>query len=92
MTQVACTTDLLDGEIFYFLSEAKIAIESWRRHYNAVRSHGSLGYNPPARGFRASILRAGGCAISTNSTARAGSEADNALTFRLAPLVGADRL
>ena len=23
-------------------------IESWRRHYNAVRPHSSLGYQPPA--------------------------------------------
>ena len=23
-------------------------IESWRRHYNAVRLHASLGYRPPA--------------------------------------------
>ena len=29
-------------------SEAKIVIESWRRHYNAVRPHASLGYRPPA--------------------------------------------
>ena len=28
---------LLDGEIFYSLKEAQIVIESWRRHYNAVR-------------------------------------------------------
>ncbi len=40
--------ELLDGEIFYSLAEAKIVIESWRRHYNAVRPHGSLGYKPPA--------------------------------------------
>ena len=40
--------ELLDGEIFYSLNEAKIVIESWRRHYNAVRPHGSLGYKPPA--------------------------------------------
>ena len=25
--------ELLDGEIFYSLAEAKIIIESWRRHY-----------------------------------------------------------
>jgi len=30
--------ELLDGEIFYTLREAQIVIESWRRHYNAVRS------------------------------------------------------
>src|SRR5512136_3461064 len=40
--------ELLDGEIFYSLAEAQIVIESWRRHYNAVRPHGSLGYRPPA--------------------------------------------
>jgi len=40
--------ELLDGEIFYSLKEAKIVIESWRRHYNTVRPHGSIGYKPPA--------------------------------------------
>jgi putative transposase len=40
--------ELLDGEIFYSLREAEIIIESWRRHYNAVRPHASLGYRPPA--------------------------------------------
>ena len=40
--------ELLNGEIFYSLREAQIVIESWRRHYNAVRPHQSLGYKPPA--------------------------------------------
>ena len=40
--------ELLDGEIFYSLKEARIVIESWRRHYNTVRPHQSLGYKPPA--------------------------------------------
>jgi putative transposase len=40
--------ELLDGEIFYTLKEAQIVIESWRRNYNAVRPHASLGYRPPA--------------------------------------------
>ena len=40
--------ELLDGEIFYTLAEARIIVESWRRHYNTVRPHGSLGYKPPA--------------------------------------------
>ena len=39
---------LLNGEIFYTLKEAQIVIESWRRHYNGVRPHASLGYRPPA--------------------------------------------
>ena len=40
--------ELLNGEIFYTLAEARIIIESWRRHYNTVRPHVSLGYKPPA--------------------------------------------
>jgi len=37
-----------NGEIFYTLKEAQMVIESWRRHYNTVRPHSSLGYKPPA--------------------------------------------
>jgi transposase InsO family protein len=40
--------ELLNGEIFYTLKEAKIVIEGWRHHYNTVRPHSSLGYKPPA--------------------------------------------
>lgn len=40
--------ELLNGEIFYSLAEARIVVESWRRHYNAKRPHASLGYKPPA--------------------------------------------
>src|ERR1700678_4223098 len=40
--------ELLNGEIFYTLKEAKIVIENWRRHYNTARPHSSLGYRPPA--------------------------------------------
>ncbi len=40
--------ELLDGEIFYTLREAQIIIESWRRHYNTVRPHASIGYRAPA--------------------------------------------
>jgi putative transposase len=28
--------------------EAKVLVEQWRRHYNRVRPHSSLGYRPPA--------------------------------------------
>ena len=38
----------VNGEIFTSLREAEVLIESWRRHYNAVRPHSSLGYRPPA--------------------------------------------
>jgi transposase InsO family protein len=40
--------ELLRGEIFYSLREAQVLIEAWRRHYNAVRPHSALGYQPPA--------------------------------------------
>ena len=40
--------ELLDGVIFYSLREAQVVIESWRRHYNTVRPHGSINYKPPA--------------------------------------------
>ena len=40
--------ELLNGEIFYTLEEAKIMIERWRVHYNTIRPHTSLGYRPPA--------------------------------------------
>jgi transposase InsO family protein len=40
--------ELLNGEIFYTLTEAKVLIEQWRRHYNTIRPHSSLGYKPPA--------------------------------------------
>ena len=39
---------LLDREIFYTLTEAKILIERWRREYNTVRPHSALSYRPPA--------------------------------------------
>ena len=40
--------EVLNGEIFYSLAEARIVIESWRQHYNTKRPHSSLGYRPPA--------------------------------------------
>jgi transposase InsO family protein len=40
--------ELLNGEIFYSLKEASTVIEAWRRHYNTIRPHSSLGYQAPA--------------------------------------------
>ena len=40
--------ELLEGEVLYTLREAEVVIESWRRHYNSVRPHASLGFRPPA--------------------------------------------
>ena len=40
--------ELLNGEIFYTVAEARVLIERWREHYNRVRPHSALGYRPPA--------------------------------------------
>ena len=40
--------ELLNGEIFYTLKEAKIIIEQWRKHYYRKRPHSALGWRPPA--------------------------------------------
>jgi putative transposase len=40
--------ELLNGEVFYSVAEAKVIIEAWRRYYNTERPHSSLGYKPPA--------------------------------------------
>ena len=41
-------TQFLNGEIFDTLLEAKVLIERWRREYNEIRPHSSLGNRPPA--------------------------------------------
>ncbi len=40
--------ELLNGEIFTTLLEARVLIENWRREYNHIRPHSSLGFRPPA--------------------------------------------
>ena len=40
--------ELLAREQFDTLLEAKVLIERWRRHFNAVRPHSSLAYRAPA--------------------------------------------
>ena len=40
--------ELLNGEIFYTVAEARVLIERWREHYNRVRPHSALGYRSPA--------------------------------------------
>lgn len=40
--------ELINREIFDTLLEAKVLIERWRRYYNTLRPHSSLGYRPPA--------------------------------------------
>lgn len=40
--------ELLNGEIFDTIVEARVITEQWRRQYNTIRPHSSLGYRPPA--------------------------------------------
>ncbi len=40
--------ELLNGEMFFSLTEAQVMIEAWRRHFNARRPHSSLGCRSPA--------------------------------------------
>ena len=40
--------ELLNGEIFDTIFEAKVITERWRKHYNTIRPHSSLQYRPPA--------------------------------------------
>ena len=58
--------ELLNGEVFNTLRKAPVLIEEWRRHYNRVRPHSSLGYRPPAPGTgpvtRSHISSRGGAA------------------------------
>lgn len=39
---------MLNRELFYSLREANVLIEQWRKEYNTIRPHSSLGYRPPA--------------------------------------------
>ena len=36
------------GELFDTLTEVQVIIEQWRKHYNHIRPHNSLGYRPSA--------------------------------------------
>lgn len=41
-------TEFLNTEVFDTLIEAKVLIERWRKEYNTIRPHSSLGNRPPA--------------------------------------------
>jgi len=40
--------ELLDREVFCTLLEVHVLTEQYRRTYNRIRPHNSLGYRPPA--------------------------------------------
>lgn len=60
--------ELLNGEIFYSLEEARIVIENWRRDYNTKRPHSSLRLS--ASSSRKPHAAAPVCATPTGSAGR----------------------
>ena len=55
--------ELLDRELFDTLYEARVLVAQWRREYNTVRPHSSLGYRPPAPEAAAWPLGARSCGV-----------------------------
>jgi putative transposase len=80
--------ELLNGEIFYSLREAQIVIESWRRHYNAVRPHASLGYS---RWFRSLSRQPFKCARQKNSSCRRLADFSRGILVSFAAYVAVQR-
>ena len=84
--------ELLNGEIFYTLREAQIVIESWRRHYNTIRPHASLGYKPPAPEVFVPAFAAWPAALRQPAPpATPSAAASLKLTFHLDHSAGADQ-
>ena len=78
--------------LFYTLQEAQIVIESWRRHYNTIRPHASLGYKPPAPEVFVPAFAAWPAALRRPaSPAHAGATANLKLTFHPDHSVGANQ-
>jgi putative transposase len=60
--------ELLNGEILYSLAEAKVLIEAWRRHYNTIRPHSSLGCRPPAEAATPPLPASGSASLHLHPT------------------------
>ena len=89
----ACATNCSMAELFYSLKEARIIIESWRRHYNGVRPHSSLAYKAPApEVFVPSFAAWPSPPYGSAPTAPLGlaDKANAELTFKLDHWMGAD--
>ena len=70
--------ELLAREQFDTLLEAKVLIERWRRHFNAVRPHSSLGYRAPAP---EAIQPASLASATPQQAKQAGVETSSTLTY-----------
>jgi transposase InsO family protein len=82
--------ELLDGEIFYSLKEAQVIIESWRRHYNTVRPHGSLATGRRLRRCSCPPCPRGLVRTPGQPRRRTGGKAVTPLTFHPDHPMGAD--
>ena len=63
--------------------DAKVGIEQWRRHYNEVRPHSSLGYLTPAE-FKATVVATvteGGSAATPPRPAQEDQRPDDLITL-----------
>ena len=63
--------ECLSLEWFRSRAEAKVVIETWRRHYNEVRPHSSLGYLTPAE-FVAKLEEQDAASVPGNGPGRCG--------------------
>ena len=81
--------ELLNGESFHSLREAEVVIESWRRHYNTVRPHASLGFRPPAPEVVLPALAWPAAPTGPAHHTNRGAQTDAALTFAADHSVGA---
>ena len=55
--------ECLSLEWFRSREEARVLIESWRRHYNEIRPHSSLGYLTPRQFINQSIDASNGAVL-----------------------------
>ena len=60
--------ECLNEQWFETLHQARVAVASWRKDYNEVRPHSSVGRIPPARFAELHRQRAGDAAQSKSTT------------------------
>jgi len=78
--------ELLNGEMFTTLREAEVLIEAWRRHYNAVRPHSSLGYRAASTGSH--LAASPRSALSSAPVSPRAGQGGRSLTYELVSLQG----
>ena len=57
--------ELLNGEIFYTLKEARVLIEQWRDHDNTIRPYSALVYSPYKAKLTSGPNRGGGLLLNS---------------------------